>query len=69
MLATEQRRSDFAPRDDAALSFDRPTGAAMMACALLRALEAAARDTLEGPNLGSFLAEVRRWWLVVCVGG
>lgn len=59
VLSSEQRRSDFMPRDDA-LSFDRPTSACLLGTALLSALGAAAKDTLEGNNLQAFLAEVRR---------
>lgn len=58
VLGSEQRRSDFMPRDDA-LSFDRPTPACLLGTALLSALGAAAKDTLEGNNLRAFLAEVR----------
>lgn len=47
------------PRDDS-LSFDRPTSACLLGTALLSALGAAAKDTLEGNNLRAFLAEVRR---------
>ncbi len=56
-LSSEQRRSDFTPRDDA-VSFNKPTGACMLATAMLGALNRAARDCLEGSNLSSFLAEV-----------
>lgn len=45
------------PRDDA-LSFDRPTSACLLGTALLSALGAAAKDTLEGNNLKAFLTEV-----------
>lgn len=58
VLSSEQRRSDFMPRDDS-LSFDRPTSACLLGTALLSALGAAAKDTLEGNNLRAFLAEVR----------
>lgn len=59
VLYNEQRQRDFTPRDDA-LSFDKPTGACMMATAMLHALGAAANDTLESSNLQSFAAEVRQ---------
>jgi hypothetical protein len=58
VLGSEQRRSDFMPRDDA-LRFDQPTSACLLGTALLSALGAAAKDTLEGNNLRAFLAEVR----------
>lgn len=58
VLGNEQRRSDFMPRDDA-LSFDRPTSACLLGTALLSALGAATKDTLEGNNLHALLAEVR----------
>jgi hypothetical protein len=45
------------PRDDA-LSFDRPTPACLMGTGMLGALGAAARGTLEGPNLTAVLSEV-----------
>lgn len=65
-LYSEQRRSDFVP-SDASLSFDRPTPACMLVAAMLGALGAAARDTLgDGPNCGSFLAEVRFAGYVRC---
>ena len=57
VLGSEQRRSDFMPRDDV-LSFDRPTSACLLGTALLSALGAAAQETLEGNNLRAFLAEV-----------
>jgi hypothetical protein len=57
MLSSQQRRADFMPRDDA-LSFDRPTSACLLGTALLSALGAAAKDTLEGNNLKAFLTEV-----------
>ncbi len=59
VLASEQKRTDFAPVDDA-VSFDRPTGACMMATAMLTALSAAAEDCLDGSSLASFHAEVGR---------
>jgi hypothetical protein len=59
VLYSEQRRADFVPREDA-LSFDRPTAACLMGTGMLAALGAAARDTLEGPNLAALLAEARR---------
>ena len=58
VLGSEQRRSDFTPRDDA-LSFDRPTSACLLGTALLAALGAAAKGALGGNNLRLFLAEVR----------
>lgn len=57
VLGSEQRRSDFMPRDDV-LSFDRPTSACLLGTALLSALGSAAKETLEGNNLRAFLAEV-----------
>jgi hypothetical protein len=59
VLASEQRRSDFLPRDDA-LSFDKPTAACLLGTALLAALRDAAGATLEGPNRKHFLTEVGR---------
>lgn len=59
VLSSEQRRSDFMPRDDT-LSFDRPTSACLLGTALLSALGGAAKDTLDGNNLRAFLAEVAR---------
>jgi hypothetical protein len=72
VLSSEQRRSDFMPRDDA-LSFDRPTSACLLGTALLSALGGAAKDTLDGNNLRAFLAEVSvrvsvRMHACVCVG-
>jgi len=58
VLGSEQRRSDFMPRDDV-LSFDRPTSACLLGTALLSALGGAAKDTLEGNNQRLFLTEVR----------
>eukprot|EP00877_Chromochloris_zofingiensis_P003097 jgi/Chrzof1/12789/Cz07g07190.t1 len=66
VLYNEQRQRDFTPRDDA-LSFDKPTGACMMATAMLHALGAAANDTLESSNLQSFAAEVGRRFYSVLV--
>eukprot|EP00882_Tetradesmus_deserticola_P020200 GHRQ01021777.1.p1 GENE.GHRQ01021777.1~~GHRQ01021777.1.p1 ORF type:complete len:385 (+),score=188.27 GHRQ01021777.1:1103-2257(+) len=57
VLTSEQRRSDFTPRDDT-LSFDKPTAACLLGTALLAALQDAAIATLEGPNRQQFLAEV-----------
>jgi hypothetical protein len=57
VLASEQRRSDFTPRDEA-LSFDKPTAACLLGTALLAALRDAAGATLEGPNRKHFLTEV-----------
>jgi hypothetical protein len=57
VLTSEQRRSDFTPRDDA-LSFDKPTAACLLGTALLAALRDAAGATLEGPNRKHFLTEV-----------
>lgn len=62
VLASEQRRSDFLPRDDAAVSFDRPTPACLLGTALLQALGVAASDALEGANLRLFLTEVGARW-------
>lgn len=56
-LSSEQRRSDFTPRDDA-LSFDRPTSACLLGTALLMALRDAVQGTFEGPNRQAFLDEV-----------
>jgi hypothetical protein len=61
VLTSEQRRSDFTPRDDA-LSFDKPTAACLLGTALLAALRDAASATLEGPNRKHFLTEVGWWW-------
>lgn len=61
VLGSEQRRSDFMPRDDV-LSFDRPTSACLLGTALLSALGAAAKDTLGGNNQRLFLTEVERDW-------
>ncbi|WIA33366.1 hypothetical protein OEZ86_006503 [Tetradesmus obliquus] len=58
-LTSEQRRSDFTPRDDV-LSFDQPTAACLLGTALLAALRDAAGATLEGPNRKHFLTEVSR---------
>eukprot|EP00775_Hariotina_reticulata_P013513 gene13513-13638_t len=59
LLSSEQRRSDFLPRDDE-LTFDRPTAACLLGTALLAALGQAAQETLDGTNLRQFLAEVAR---------
>ncbi|KAI8464865.1 MAG: exocyst complex component Sec10-domain-containing protein [Monoraphidium minutum] len=59
VLYTEQRKSDFVPKDEA-LSFDRPTPACMLGTSMLSALGAAGRDTLDGPNLAAVLSEVGR---------
>jgi hypothetical protein len=66
VLLSEQRRSDFLPRESGgqrggqhdALSFDRPTAACLLGTALLSALRSAASDTLQGANRSQFLAEV-----------
>jgi hypothetical protein len=60
VLTSEQRRSDFTPRDDV-LSFDKPTAACLLGTALLAALRDAAGATLEGPNRKHFLTEVGSW--------
>lgn len=57
-LSSEQRRSDFLPRDDA-LSFDKPTSACLLGTALLVAMRDAVQGTLEDANKQAFLAEVR----------
>ncbi|GBF89405.1 exocyst complex component [Raphidocelis subcapitata] len=59
VLYSEQRRSDFLPRDDE-LTFDRPTPACLLGTGMLAELGAAARGALEGANLGALLAEVGR---------
>ena len=58
VLYSEQKRADFVPRDDA-LSFDRPTTACLLGTSMLCALGAAARNTLDGPNLTALLSEVQ----------
>lgn len=58
VLRSEQKRSDFAPRDDASATFDRATPACVLVTAMLSALHAAARDSLAGANLASVLLEV-----------
>jgi len=62
LLSSEQRRSDFLPRDDE-LTFDRPTSACLLGTALLGALGQAAQETLDGTNLKHFLAEVSTCWV------
>lgn len=57
-LASEQKRSDFQPRDDGAVSLDRPTDACTLVIALLRAVQQVATQNLHAGNLSSFLAEV-----------
>lgn len=57
VLYSEQRRSDFQPRDDE-LSFDKPTAACLLGTGMLAALGGAARVALEGPNLTALLSEV-----------
>jgi len=60
-LAAEQRKADFLPKAEggAALELERPTDAARLATALLRAAARVATANLHGANLSSFLAQVR----------
>lgn len=59
-LAAEQKRADFLPRADGgpALELERPTEAALLATALLRAAARVATANLHGANLSSFLTQV-----------
>lgn len=59
-LAAEQKKTDFRPKGGGATGAEagRPTGAALLATALLRAIAAAAPAHLHGPNLASFLGQV-----------
>ncbi len=60
-LAAEQKKTDFLPKGDAgaALELERPTDAALLATAPLRAAARVATANLHGANLSSFLAQVR----------
>ena len=62
-LQAEQRRDDFCPAEAASPTLEEPTAACSLACALLQAAVEAAAQHLHGPNLASFLAEVRAWCL------
>lgn len=59
-LAAEQRRSDFLPRAEGspALELERPTEAALLVTALLRAAARVATANLHAANLFSFLTQV-----------
>jgi hypothetical protein len=59
-LAAEQRRSDFLPRAEGgpALELERPTEAALLVTALLRAAARVATANLHAANLSSFLTQV-----------
>ncbi len=64
LLFSEQRRSDFTPRDDA-VNFDKPTPACLLGTALLVALRDAVLGTLEGSNRQAYMAEVGKALSVV----
>lgn len=59
-LAAEQRRADFLPRAEGgpALELERPTEAALLVTALLRAAARVATANLHAANLFSFLTQV-----------
>lgn len=61
-LVAEQRRSDFLPKAEGgpALELERPTDAALLATALLRAAARVATANLHGANLASFLTQLGR---------
>ncbi|CAD7697583.1 unnamed protein product [Ostreobium quekettii] len=56
-LVNEQRRAEFRPYGVVASGLDQPTKACRLAAELCRALGRAAKATLEGTNLESFLSE------------
>lgn len=58
-LVAQQARGDFRPSEADPPPLDEPTPACLAVCALLGAAVDAAEAHLHGPNLASFLAEVR----------
>lgn len=68
-LAAEQKKADFLPKADggATLELERPTDAALLAMALLRAAARVASANLHGANLSSCLAQVHlRYAVQMC---
>lgn len=58
---TEQKPAEFLPPPDAAataLALGQPTGACLLVCAQLEALQRALATSLEGPNMAAFQLEV-----------